>query len=313
MVSFNTVKKGTNIKYKNVNSIEIKNELYYFLFTVPALVILFIFLIIPLTMGFFMSFTDWDGISTTVNFVGLKNYSSVLTTNRFRTVLKNTFYLMILFIPIMNALAVIMAVLVSTLKAKLANFFKSAIFYPNLLCLIVVGFVWRLIYDYNNGLINSTLRSIGLNSLVKDWIGDPNMVMNSIAVVFIWSCVGYYLLIYAAGIMAIPNDLYEAAEIEGCGEIKKFRFITLPMLAPSITRSIVLSTTLVFSSFGLILALSDGGPGYASQTLPLEVYHYAFIRFRTTQGLAAGMILGLLVSILIIIELNFLLKREEIY
>jgi ABC-type sugar transport system permease subunit len=310
----NMVKNPARPKF-NIKNLTYKQykEGSSFLFTLPTLLFMLVFMIIPILMGIVLSFTNWNVLSPEIRLVGLGNYIKVLSTPRFIKVLKNTIYLVILFVPLMNMIAIIMAALIGMVSNKIGNLYKSLIFYPCLISMVIVGFIWKLIFNYNNGLINTTLRLIGLDALAMDWLGNSNIVLLSITVGLIWSALGYYLVIYVAGIMSVPEELYEAAEIEGCGSVKKFFHITIPMLASSITINVVLSTMGVFTSFGIILALTQGGPGYSSQTLALEVYTYAFERLRYPEGLANGVILGIFATVVMLLELKFLLKREDVY
>lgn len=270
-------------------------------------------MVVPILMAIFLSFTNWNGLNNEISWVGISNYLAVFKTARFLTVVKNTVWLVILFVPLMNVLALIIATMIGQVTSRLANIYKSIIFYPCLIALIVVGFVWKLIFNYQNGLLNTTMRLTGLDFLVKDWLGNPDYVLFAVTFALMWSALGYYLVIYVAGIMSVPEDMYEAADIEGCPGIKKFFYITLPMMAPSITINVVLSTMNVFTSFGLIYSLTEGGPGYASQTLAMEVYTYAFQRLRYPEGLANAVILGVFSTIIMLVEMKFLLKREDVY
>jgi ABC-type sugar transport system permease subunit len=290
-----------------------RREITGILLCIPSFIIIFIFFLYPIILSAVNSFTDWDGVSSTVHFVGLKNFSDVIHDNSFLQICWNTVYLAILYIPVLNILALIFGVMINGIRKKIGNIFKSVMFFPNLLSMVVVGFIWKLMYDFNFGLINQTLGALHLNFLQFDWLGTPGIVKPALSASIIWFAMGYYMIIYLAGIVAIPSDLYECASVEGAGSFKKFYYITLPMLAPSITINVVLSTIGIMSTFDLPFVLTAGGPGYMSETLALKVYHYAYSSIQEGRSLALAMILCIFSIVITLVELGLLRKREDIY
>jgi ABC-type sugar transport system permease subunit len=264
-------------------------------------------------MSVHFSFTDWNGISGAYKYIGFANFKDVINELSFSQIILNTLTLTILYVPVLNILALVLATLVFSVGRRIGNFYKSVLFFPNLLCMVVVGFIWKLMYMYDNGLINQTLNALGLKALAQDWLGNPSIVMSSMSLSIIWFATGYYLVIYLAGLTSIPVELYESCDVEGASSMQKFFKITIPLLAPSITINVVLSTIGIIACFDLPFVLTNGGPGYMSETIALQVYHYAFTNLQQGRSLALSMMLTLFAVIIAFLELKFFRKREDIY
>jgi ABC-type sugar transport system permease subunit len=286
-----------------------RRQLTCFLFTVPALAVVFVFFLLPMVRSLLYSFTNWDGIARTSHWVGLKNYARVTTESSFRQVVVNTLYLTVIYVPVLNAIALLMAVAVYN-AGRAGTIYKSLLFFPNLLSMTVVAMIWKIIYIYD-GLLNQFLTAVGLKILVRDWLGTVATVLPAMSVTIIWFAVGYYLLIYLAGLNTVPVEIYESAEVEGAGPVQKLFRITIPLIAPSITINTVLSTIGIITLFDLPFVLTRGGPGYMSETLALHVYSYAFVQLNTSAALALAVILGVFAIIVSSILLRFMRGREE--
>jgi ABC-type sugar transport system permease subunit len=280
-----------------------------FLFALPALVVIFIFFLFPMLRSLYFSFTNWDGIARTVQWVGLRNFARVVTDDSFRQVIINTLFIIIIYVPVLNVLALLLAVAVYN-AGRAGNIYKSLLFFPNLLSMTVVAMIWRIIYTYD-GLLNRFLGSVGLKVLVRDWLGTVQTVLPAMSVTIIWFAVGYYLLIYLAGLNTVPVEIYESAEVEGVTPTQKLFRITIPLIAPSITINTVLSTIGIITLFDLPFVLTRGGPGYMSETLALHVYFFAFVQLKTSYALALAVILGASAILITSVQLRLLRRREE--
>jgi ABC-type sugar transport system permease subunit len=313
-VAVSPVKPEVMANKKKTTHFERSRERTCFFFVLPAILFVATFLLVPVLMSFVLSLTDYDGVLTTfsnMKFIGLENFRYVITAQRFPSVLWNTVYFCLLCVPVMNALALCLAYFVTNIPIRRGSFYKTILYYPNLIPMLAGGYAWQLIFHYDKGVLNYIAEGLGIGRV--DWIGNPGIVMLSLTLVMIWHTVGYYMVIYVAGLISIPVDLYEAADIEGCGTVKKFFKISLPMLASSLTVNVVLSTMAIFTSFGLIYAMTNGGPGYATTSLSIEVFSYAFNRGDIPAGMATGVLLGLFALFIMVFELKFLLKNEEVY
>lgn len=281
------------------------------LMTLPSFIVILVFFLIPLASTIKYSFTDWNGVSAQYRFIGLDNFIGVVTDTCFKQIVFNTVYLIVLYVPVLNVLALIFAVLIFNIGRKIGNIVKSVLFFPCLLSMVVVGFIWKLLFNYNSGLINQLLKKIGLGFLATDWLGQASTVLPSMSVSIIWFAMGYYLVIYTAGLMTIPKELYEASDVAGANAVQKFFHITIPLLAQSITINVVLSTIGIISCFDLPFVLTEGGPGYLSETIALKVYHYAFASQQHGYSLALAIMLAVLAIVIALIELKLLLKMMK--
>ncbi|NLA66584.1 MAG: sugar ABC transporter permease [Leucobacter sp.] len=281
------------------------------LFLAPALLFLVIFFIIPVTQSFYFSLTNWDGFSSSYRFSGFENYKYVFTARQTVQVIKNTFYLAIIYIPVLNILSLFLAVIINDCK-KLQNVYKSILFFPNLLALAVTGYIFKMILNPSTGILNRVLDSIGLSSITLDWLGNIHTVIPAISLTTIWVCTGFYLVIYLAGIMGIPQDLYEAASIDGASRWQKFQFITFPLLSPSITINVILSTIGILGAFDLPYVMTGGGPAYYSTTIALQIYVYNSKSLQLGNGLVLSVVLCI-VSIIITAILFKITTRRNIY
>jgi multiple sugar transport system permease protein/raffinose/stachyose/melibiose transport system permease protein len=301
MIRFNSLSQKTN------------NKIIGIVLATPSLLVLFTFFLIPVGMTLHYSLTDWNGIASNSSFIGLNNFKNIFSDKSFYTVLKNTFYLAVIYVPVLNIIALFMAILIVNVGKIIGNICKSILFFPNLLSMVVVGFIWKILLNYNNGFINIFLRSIGVGRLASDWLGSINLVLPSISASILWFATGYFIVIYISGLVSIPTDIHEACDMEGANVFQKFFIITLPLLSTSITINIVLSTIGIISTFDLPYVLTNGGPGYASETIALQIYHYAFSNLQQGRSLALSIILMFIAISVSVIELKFLRKKEVEY
>ncbi len=282
------------------------------LFVAPALAVAVVFFVYPIALTLRYSFTNWDGLFPQAEWVGLKNFAVVLGERSIKRVFFNTFYLVVLYVPVLNVLAVLIAVHIHNV-VRLRNVYKAIMYLPQMLSLTVVGFVWKVIYSYDGGLINEAMILLGLEWYTQDWLGQRNTVLPAMSLTIVWSALGYFILIYLAGLSAIPRELYESADVDGAGPFKQLVFITIPMLAQAITISVTLAAIGILGLFDLPFVLTEGGPGYLSETLALRVYMYAFAQLRIDYGLAMAVILGVISVLAALILLKLFRKREEVY
>ena len=282
-----------------------------FLFVLPALFFVSMFIIVPVFMNLFLAFTNYRGFGNPYRFIGLHNFRSIFTDASFWLVLTNTFKLLFIYVVVLNVVAVFLAVQIVDMGARFGNFIKSLLYFPCLLAQVVVGFVWRMILNYQRGLVNVTFRSLGLDILALNWLGEKDLVIPIISLVIVWFATGYYTIIYYAGLMAISPAYYEVATLEGANGRQKFRFVTLPLLAPAITINVVLSTMGVLGAYDLPTSLSSGGgPGYHGTTLALLVIRYLYETYQMGKALSVAVVMAFIAIVLAYIELKLLVRRE---
>ncbi len=206
------------------------------LFLAPALLLIFIFFFLPVLASLVLSVTDFDiyaiASPATTRFVGLANYVKLLHDPEFWTALKNTFYFAIVGGPLTIAVSLGAALLLNARLVRFKSFFRTIYFTPFVTTLVAVAIVWRYLYHTRYGLLNYALGHIGIGPI--DWLGNPHWAMPAIILMSVWKNFGYNMLIFIAGLQAIPQDLYDAAEIDGAGPVRRFFAVTLPLLGPTL-------------------------------------------------------------------------------
>ncbi|MBT2288424.1 sugar ABC transporter permease [Paenibacillus albidus] len=282
---------------------------YALLFILPSFLIYTLFVIVPTAGSVYLSFTSWDGISEDIRYIGFANFVEILQSTRVHNALKNTLVMTISLVVLENVAAILLAILVDKVR-WFKNLFRSIFYFPTLLSGVVMGFVWAMILNYNFGVFNQMLNAIGLGSWMVDWLGSPKYAMLAIVLSTVWKGAGYYMIIYLAGLQGIPAELNEAASIDGAGGWQQFRHITFPLLAGSLTVCMVLSMISALKIFDQIAVMTDGGPGFETETLTYIIYKVGFGELRQGFGTALAMVLFLLILLVTLIQVKFLRKRE---
>ncbi|MER2010674.1 MAG: sugar ABC transporter permease, partial [Psychrobacillus sp.] len=209
-------------------------------------------------------------------------------------------------------LALFFAVALTQLKIKEAPFYRIVFFFPNIMSVVVIGILWQFIYDPNIGVVNGVLRSIGLEEWARPWLGDMTWALPSVAIPAIWAGIGLFMLLLMGGITNIPKSLYEAAHIDGASEWQQFWKITVPLIWPQIKTSIIyIVITSLNGSFVLVQVMTSGGPGMATEVMGSYLYQKAFEDFQFGYGAAIGVLI-LVISLVTVVVLQFILKKEKV-
>lgn len=280
-----------------------------FAFIAPAFLFFTLFIIVPTVSSVYYSFTSWDGISPKVNFIGFANYKEIFTSARFGNALKNTVILTVFISIFENSIALGLALIVDNVRWG-KNFFRSAFYIPVLISGIVSGFIWKIMYNYNFGTFNAVLGNLGLDSWKQDWLGNSALTLLMIGVVLIWKGAGYYMIIYLASLQSVSPELIEAAEIDGASPWQRFKSITVPLISGAFTINFTLSLINGLKVFDQINVMTDGGPGFTSETLVYLLYKVGFNEGRQGFGTAVGIMLLFIIIILNTIQQKFLRSRE---
>lgn len=288
-----------------------KNIAISFIFFLPALLIYIIFFLYPVLSGIFYSFTNWDGMSKIIKFIGLDNYRELFGDRRFIASILNTFKFAIIYTILQNVSGVGLALLMDV-KMFFRNIYRAVFYMPSVISALVVGFVWTYIYNPSLGL-NRILEAIGLGAIAPNWLGDIKTALLSLIIATLLQTVGSAMVLYLAGLQGIPEELYESASIDGVSSLQRIAYITIPLLAPAITIGVVLTTIWSLKVFEIIFVMTQGGPGYATDTIATVMYDYAFRTNRFAYGTAIGVILFFIVLTLTLVQLKVLQKREVQY
>lgn len=254
-----------------------KRNIFILVCILPTLALFCLFVIYPTTQVLVKSFYRWSGVTSKITFVGLENYKNLMKDSVFILSFKNTIFLLVVAPIITLFLSLFFAVILTQFNLKGRNFFRTVFYFPNILAMVVISVLWAQVYHPRMGILNSILDFIGLDNLKHAWLGDEKTVMWCIVATMVWQAVGYYMVLYIAGIDGIPSQLFEAATVDGANGIQKFFNVTIPMLWEVIRVTIVFQITGVLSmSFILSSVMTSGGPNRKSEVILTYMYHQAF-------------------------------------
>ncbi len=283
-------------------------------FLLPAIILYGVFVLYPYAQAFYLSLTSWTGVSANRPFVGLKNYADLLTDGRFLDALLRNGQLLIVLPLGAITLALLFAAIFTQGGTGIlgSGFYRVVYFFPQVISLVIVGILFQYVYNPRYGLLNELLRAVGMEDLTRPWLGDAATILWAIAFVFIWSAVGFYMVIFIASMQSIPTSFYEAATLDGATRWRQFRDITLPLMWETIRTALIYIAIQALDMFVLIQVMTGGSSTAASRNAEVvAVYMYieAFGKNRWGAAAAVGVIL-LLLTLLISVVLMRVTKRE---
>ncbi|WP_390405739.1 carbohydrate ABC transporter permease [Lacticaseibacillus jixiensis] len=290
---------------KQAHKLQRRHTLTAYSFIAPNFVGFFIFTLIPVVFSFVLAFMSWDSFATP-KFVGLANFAKMIHDTTFWISFKNTFLYTLGVVPATLVCSLGLAIL---LNKKLAGvkFFRTAFFFPYVTSLVAIAVVWNMLFHPTMGPINQFLRHFITNP--PGWATSSDWALTAIIIVSIWRFMGYYMILYLAGLQSVPKELYEAAEMDGAGKWKQFLNVTLPSLRPTTFFVTIMLMINCFKIFDLVQVMTDGGPGRATNVLVYEIYSEAFVKFNF--GYASAIALVLFVIVLGITVLQFTWERKR--
>jgi len=255
-------------------------------FMAPAVLFFMIFIIIPIGMSVYYSFMNWDGITRPI-FAGLKNYTELFSsiTIRFGKSVKNSLLIAFFSTVIQLPVALVFALVLSRVRRG-RNTFLTIYFIPVLISSVAIGQLWMRIYNSDYGVLNYLLKTIGLDNLCRNWLGEQSTAMGAVLVPIIWQFIGYHMLILYSGIKAVPETVIEAAKIDGATGVQTARFVIIPMIKPIIKVSTIFAVTGSLKIFDLIYVLTNGGPAHATEVPSTLMINMLFSRNRYGMGSA---------------------------
>jgi ABC-type sugar transport system permease subunit len=289
-----------------------QHKLYAYLFVIPAYILFVVFIVIPFFRTLGISTTAWRGFDTP-RFIGLANFENLLKDRVFWIALGNTATFTIATTLLQSTIPLLVAVLVNT-KWRGSTFFRTALFIPVIISFVVTGLLWRMIYDPTYGTVNSILTAVGLQTWTRAWLAEPQTALSSIIVVSLWQSLGFYMLIYFAGLQGIPIELYESASLDGAGVLQRLRHITIPMLWPVTTIVLVINVIGGIKVFDIIYVMTTGGPNHATDVLGTYLYITAFGASgggSASMGYAAAIGVVILVLAMVATIIQFRLTRRR--
>lgn len=272
-------------------------QLTAFAYVFPALAVYGIFILYPVLNTLRYSFYDWTGFSAPI-FIGLNNYQELFQDTIFQKAIVNNFRFILYYTVFSMILALFLTALLIRRNLAGRSFFRSLFFIPYIMPMVAVGVTWRWIYNPAFGLLNETLRAVGLGSLAYPWLGDFSRAFSAIGMVALWVQFGFCLVLFMAGVQNIDESLYDAARVDGANDFQQFFYVTIPGIYPELIVAAV--TTLIYAlrSFDLVFVTTRGGPGYQTMVTTLYLYQNAFQLNRLGYASSISVVLTLLILLI---------------
>ena len=287
-----------------------RHILHAYLFIAPIILLFGIFRVVPSIQTLLYSFYKVELLRNRFTFIGLENFSDLFADEIFRGAALNTMKYVLTIVPVSAFLGLVLAVLFNT-KFHLKEFFKAVYFSPMVTSTVAAAMVWWWMYNPQFGIFNVLLKLVGLPS--QPWLMSSSMALPSIIIFSIWKNLGYNMIIYLAGLQAIPQQFYEAATIDGAGGLSRFRHITIPLLAPTTTFILIYNSISAFQVFDQVFVLTSGGPANSTNVVVLDLYRQAFQRFNFGYAAAEAMVLFLFIMGVTILQYVYSKRFEVAY
>ncbi len=284
-----------------------RNSLY--IFTIPALIVLVLFFVHPLILTFNMSLTSFKGIGEAID-IGWRNYERIFSRSRYLEEVWVTLSFTLIVVSALTVTGLFFAAMLHRLPL-IRNFARAALYTPAMMSSVVVGYVWQFLYSPINGGINVAFRGIGFESWALNWLGDPNIALYSVAFAQIWMFTGFTCAIFLAGFAGIPEDIGEAGTLEGATSWQRFRYLEFPLLGPSITISVILTTIGTLQTFELPFILTRGGPDGATRLLSIDIIDSLFGQYKFGFASALSIVMLMIVLVVAFVQNKVLRDREE--
>ncbi|WNS46198.1 sugar ABC transporter permease [Paenibacillus sp. MMS20-IR301] len=288
-----------------------REQLAGWLFIAPEVIGMLVIAVFPLLFSLVLSLTEWNlvGGLSAIHFVGLDNFIELFKDNRFLLALKNNVLFTIGTVPVTMVLGVVLSALIHK-KLYAKTFFKVAFFVPYICSTVAIAAVWQALYHPSKGPVNQILMQLGLSDPPR-WLVDTSFSLIAIMIIYVWQLLGYQIIIFLAGMTNIPEELYEAATIDGASGIGQFRRITLPLLGPTTFFLAITSTISSFKIFDMIKFLTNGGPNYSSTVIVYQIYEEGFERFK--MGYASAMSWVLFLIILLVTSITWITQNRKVH
>ncbi len=262
-----------------------------YLFLAPALIVLAVFFFLPFFESFYISTLDYSNDIYHPEFIGFANYTNLFQSSLFWKTMINTVIYLVLAVPLLVVLPLIIAIVINQ-KIRLINFYRVSIYLPVVVSIVVAGIAWKWLYA-DNGILNYLVSLFGIAKI--GWLTDPNFALYSVIAVTVWKGLGYYMMIYLAALTSVPNDLYEAADIDGANLWQKHLAVTIPHLLPAIALVCIISSISAMKVFVEIYVMTQGGPLNSSMTVVYYIYQKAFENLDLGYASACGVVLMLII------------------
>jgi raffinose/stachyose/melibiose transport system permease protein len=265
-----------------------------YLYLLPAFLVYAAFVLWPLLHAVWLSLHEWNGL-TPAEWVGLENYRELVQSGPLRAAFGHALVLIVFYAVIPVGIGLVLVATLSRARVRGQASFRTVLFLPQVIPMVVVAVIWRMIYEPADGPVNELLRGAGLGSLARPWLGDFTFALPAVGVVGTWVMTGLALVLFMAGVQRIPQSLYDAARVDGAGPVREFFAVTLPNLRGEITVALTLTTIAALRNFDLVYITTQGGPGNSTSVPAFEVYNRAFQTGRIGSAAAVGVTLALMI------------------
>lgn len=287
----------------------LSDALTIILFLLPSLVLFVVFVLVPVIQAAHYSLYKWNGLDALDDYIGLKNYQALFNDPVFVQAIKNNFLIAILSLLLQLPAAIALALLINR-KLPGRTFFRTVFFLPYVLAPVVIGLIWAFIYNPQNGLITGLLHQFSPHTLPPAYLADRNTVLYAVFAAITWEFFGFHLVLYMAGLQNIPEDVIEAARVDGANPWQVIRYVTLPLLGSTIRLSAFLSILGSLQYFDLIYVMTLGGPVNASQVMAMYQYHFGLQEFRLGYGSAVGVVMFGLCFIFALLYQRLVMRQD---
>ncbi|HSR12533.1 MAG TPA: sugar ABC transporter permease [Thermodesulfobacteriota bacterium] len=285
---------------------ESRTQLWGILFILPTIIFFLIFKYGPMVWSIYLSFTDYD-IVKPPRYTGLNNYISIFHDPVFLHALQNTIFYIIGSTLAITVVGLALAMLINA-GIRGSRFFMSSMFLTNIMPIIAVCLVWRFLF-HPHGLVNQFLSPLGFGRI--DWLTNSYLALPAIILVTVWRFAPYFMVVFLAGLLAVPKEIYEAASIDGAGMVSRFYRITLPMIAPIVFFVVVVSALLCARIFLMPFIITGGGPGNATRVLSMLIYETGFSYLKMGRAAAISVVLFLIMFFFTMLQIRLFSKSED--
>jgi multiple sugar transport system permease protein len=289
---------------------EMRREWTAYLFLAPALLLFAIFTVFAVGYSFYLSFHAWNILETAKPFVGLDNYSRLIDDRRFRDSIVNTIYYTVLSVPATMVLGLLIALLLNQ-QIRARGFFRACFYLPVVTPLVVAAIVWKWVYNGDYGLLNYYLIKFNLIDEPLLWLSDKDLAMPAVVIMSVWKSVGFNMVIFLAGLQAIPQDYYDAAKIDGANSWKRLKDITIPLLSSTTFFLLIISVLGSFQVFTQIFIMTNGGPVRKTTTVVYYIYTTAFKNFDMGYASAMAYALFAMIFVLTLLQMKFFYNEVD--
>lgn len=279
-------------------------------FLLPAIVLYAVFVLYPYARAIYISLTEWRGLTPTPTFIGLANFQALLNDPFFWNAVKNNFIYLIFLPPITLSIALYLAFLLTHGKARFRRFYRITFFFPQVMSLVAIGVLWSFIYHPTFGILSSIAMALGADRPIA-WLGNPDTALAAVGAVVVWQAVGFYMVLFIAGMDSIPVSYYEAATIDGANRWDLFWKITLPLLWDTIRTALVFLAIGAIDMFAITQTMTLGGPNRSTEVLATYVYERAFLSSRFGYATAVAVAMFLIAFVLSLLTMR-VTRRESL-